>query len=174
MLVSIVALVCAGAVASSLGASASVQNPGPVTITAHDGTLTTALGNFAPLTGTLTGSVDAAGALLIPQASIAFPSFDVDITNPIATTVTVTPVANTDFSGNVNPDTGLVTLTGSLTTKVTLAAFGLDECPLGPMSVGLSTANAGGSAYAAGSATVVGQSLAENSWQCVVPGETGP
>src|SRR5215472_17215062 len=102
----IIALTAAGLVGSSLAAGASVQNPGPVTITVHDGALGTPFGDFAPLTGTLAGTVDSAGALAFPQASITFPSFDVAITNPIATTVTVTPVADSDFSGTINPDTG--------------------------------------------------------------------
>src|SRR5262249_39352308 len=112
VLVTVVALVCVGVVAATLSAGASVQNPGSVTITVHDGNLGTPFGNFTPLTGTLSGTVDDSGALTLPQASITFPSFDVAITNPIPTTVTVTPVAASDFTGNVDPDTGVVTLTG--------------------------------------------------------------
>src|SRR5262249_26136061 len=64
-----------------------------------------------------------------------------------------------DFTGNVDPASGLVTLAGDLTTDVTLQAFGLVDCPLGPMSLSVSTANAGGSAYSAGSATLVDESF---------------
>lgn len=159
VLATTVGLVCVGVAASTLIASASVEDPGAVTIAVHDGALGTPLGNFTPLAGTLTGTVDGSGALTIPQAAITFPPFDTSITNPIPTTVTVTPVADSDFTGTVDPDTGVVTLTGQLTTQVTLAQFGLTNCPLGPMTISLSSANAGGSAYSAGSATLVDQSF---------------
>jgi hypothetical protein len=152
-------VVAAGVVASALAASAAVENPGPVTITLHDATLGTPLGDFTPMTGTLTGTVAGDGGLHFPKASMTFPSFAVDVTNPIATTVTVTPVADSDFAGHVDPATGRVTLTGNLTTNITLQAFGLVDCPLGPLALNLDTANAGGSAYSGGSATLVDQSF---------------
>jgi hypothetical protein len=155
VLAAVVAVLSAGIVAATMTAGADVREPGAVTVTVHDGTLGTKLGPFTPLSGTFTGTVQGDGTLDFPQAGITFPSFDVAITNPIATTVTVTPVADTDFTGNVDPGGGLVTLTGNLTTKITLSAFGLANCPLGPMTLNLSTTTSGGRAYDAGSATVV-------------------
>jgi hypothetical protein len=155
----LVALVAAGVVASTVTANASVQNPGSVTVTVNAATLSTPMGDFAPIEGTLSGAVSGDGALTFPQASIAFTSFDATITNPVALTVNVTPLASSDFTGTVDPDTGSVTLTGDLTLAISLAQFGLSGCPLGPMSLDLSTANPGGSAYSAGAATVTDQSF---------------
>jgi len=140
----------------AIAAGAAVSNPGAVTITVHNGTLTTGLGAFSPLTGTMTGTVDASGNISIPEANITFTPFDVAITNPVPATVTITPVANSAFTGTVNPDTGLVTLAGSISANLALPAFGLTACPLGPLTLSLSTANAGGSPYsvATGDATV--------------------
>jgi hypothetical protein len=140
----------------ALGAGAAVSNPGPITITIHDGTLTTALGAFSPLSGTMTGTVDASGNIMIPEANISFASFDVDVTNPIPLTVHVSPVASGPMTGTINPDTGVVTLSGSLSTNLGIATLGIDACPLGPFSLSLSTANTGGVPYstATGDSTV--------------------
>lgn len=164
------AVACIGLAASTLRAGATVGNPGPLTITVHDGTLGTPLGDFTPLSGTLVGTVSASGALSMPQASMTFPSFDVALTYPIETTVTVTPVAESDFTGNVDPDSGLVTIAGSLTTEVTLPDFGLTNCPLGPLAVSLSTGTAGGSPYGAGAATLVDSSFVI---PAIAPGAAG-
>ena len=45
----------------TLGAGAAVSNPGPITVTLANGTLSTELGSFSPLGGTATGTVDADG-----------------------------------------------------------------------------------------------------------------
>jgi len=155
----VAALATLSLVVWALTAGAAVGNPGAVTLTVSNGTLTTPLGDLGPLSGTLMGTVDASGNLSIPQGSITFPSFDVDITNPVPATVTISPVANSDFTGTVNPDTGVATLNGSIIVGITLAAFGLADCPLGPVSISASTANPGGVPYAAGAATLVDNTL---------------
>jgi hypothetical protein len=97
---------------SVLAAGASVGNPGPVTIALHDGALSTALGSFSPITGSMAGTVDASGALVLPQAGISFTPFDISVTNPLPLTVHITPVASSDWSGTIDPTTGHVTLIG--------------------------------------------------------------
>jgi hypothetical protein len=161
VLATAIALLCAGiAVATNLApAGAALNNPGAVTLTLHDGVMGTPFGDFTPMTGTLAGTADSEGTLNLPSASITFASFDVAVTNPVPTTVTVTPVADSDFVGTVDPASGLVTLAGQLTTKLTIPAFGLADCPLGPISVNVSTANTGGSAYQAGSAVLTDNNL---------------
>ncbi|HEX5096965.1 MAG TPA: hypothetical protein VFX21_13155, partial [Acidimicrobiia bacterium] len=157
VLVALTLMVGAALWAWALGAGAAVSNPGPITVTIHDGTLSTALGSFSPLEGTATGTVDASGNITLPQANITFDEFDVNVTDPLPLTVHVSPVAASAFTGNINPDTGLVTLSGSLTTNLDIATLGLTDCPLGPLSVTLSTATTGGVAYddATGEATLV-------------------
>ena len=151
----VTAMIGAALWAWTLGAGAAVSNPGPITVTMQNGTLTTALGSFSPLGGTATGTVDASGNIVLPQANITFTEFDVAVTNPLPLTVHVAPVANSDFTGNINPDTGLVTLSGSLLTNLSIASLGLTNCPLGPLSISLSSATTGGVPYnpATGSAT---------------------
>jgi hypothetical protein len=131
-----------------LGAGAAVSNPGAVTLNFTSGSLTTGLGSFGPITGTFAnGDVASDGSLTFPQAGATFPSFNVDITDPIPLTVGVTPVANSDFTGNLDPDTGLMTLSGSISTNLAITAFGITACPLGPLTLNMSTANPGGVAY---------------------------
>jgi hypothetical protein len=141
------AMIGAALWAWTLGAGAAVSNPGPITVTFHDGTLSTSLGSFSPITGSGTGTVDASGNITLPQANIAFDTFDVAVTDPLPLTVNVSPVAASDFTGNINPDTGLVTLSGSLTVNLAIADLGVTSCPLGPLSISLSTATAGGAPY---------------------------
>lgn len=153
----VAAMVGAALWAWTLGAGAAVTNPGPITVTFHDGVLATGLGSFSPLEGTATGTVDSSGNITLPQANISFDEFDVDITNPLPLTAHIVPVANSDFTGNIDPDTGLTTLSGSLITNLQIATLGLTNCPLGPLAINLSTATAGGVPYddATGEATGV-------------------
>jgi hypothetical protein len=142
---------------SMLGAGAAVSNPGAVNLNFTAGSLSTALGSFGPITGTLNGgTVDASGNLTFPAASASFPSFDVNVTDPIPLTVTISPVATSDFTGNLDPDTGVMTLSGGLTVNLAIPTLGLTACPLGPLTLNLSTENPGGVAYddATGSVTL--------------------
>ena len=153
----VTAMIGAALWAWTLGAGAAVSNPGPITVTFHDGTLSTALGSFSPLEGSGTGTVDGSGNITLPQANLSFDEFDVNVTNPLPLTVHVSPVAASDFTGNINPDTGLVTLSGSLIVNLAIADLGIESCPLGPLSISLSTATAGGALYddTTGEATAV-------------------
>src|SRR5690242_19657995 len=133
---------------SMLGAGATVSNPGSVTLTFTDGSLTTALGAFGPITGTLSnGTVTGAGALSFPQANAAFTPFLVHVTNPLPLDVNISPIANSDFTGNIDPDSGAMTLSGSISVNLAIATLGLTACPLGPLSVNFSNANTGGVPY---------------------------
>jgi hypothetical protein len=127
-----------------VSAGAAVSNPGPVTISLHDGVFHTALADFSPLTGTMTGSVDASGNIAVSQANISFTPVTVNVAG---LDITVTPTASSNWTGTINPDTGQATLSGQLTTNLAIAALGVTACPLGPVSLSLSTSNTGGAPY---------------------------
>jgi len=156
-LVVVAAMVGAAIWVWALGAGAAVSNPGAITVTFHDGSLVTGLGSFSPLEGSGTGTVTSGGVITLPQANVMFDAFDVQITNPIPLTAHLVPVAASDFTGTIDPDTGLVTLSGSLITNIQIPDLGLTNCPLGPLALNLSTANTGGVPYddATGEATGV-------------------
>jgi hypothetical protein len=138
---------------SMLAAGATISNPGSVTLEFTGGTLSTALGSIGPVTGTLeNGNATSGGALTFPRAGVAFDSFTAQPVPGID--ITVSPISNSDFTGNLDPDTGAMTLTGSMTTNFAIPFLGATACPLGPFTVNLSTGNAGGTPYNKASGTV--------------------
>jgi LPXTG-motif cell wall-anchored protein len=141
---------------SAFAATAKVDPAGPITLTVSamnfQLTVTGAPSTVGPFTGTLTGTVDASGNMSFPQANISFPAFTGTI-GPVD--ATVTPQATGDWTGTVDPTSGVVTLTGSLKTLATVTALGTTDCPLGPFTIHTTTTNSGGVPYsAAGAATV--------------------
>jgi LPXTG-motif cell wall-anchored protein len=137
-------------------ATAKVDPAGPVTLTVTAMNFQLVVNGdpstVGPLTGTLTGTVDASGKMSFPMANISFPAFTGTI-GPVD--ATVTPQATSDWTGTVDPASGVVTLTGSMRTLATVAVLGTTDCPLGPFTVHATTTNSGGVPYsAAGAATV--------------------
>src|SRR5262245_38846320 len=141
--------------AGAHAASPAVITPtGNVTITVSNAfftlTVTGASQDIGPFSGTLTGTVDDNGKLTIPKSGIDFPAFDAVIVVP----ATVHPVATDDWTGTVDPSSGVVTITGGMETLATVGTLGLVDCPVGPFTIHTSTVNSGGAKYASGTATV--------------------
>jgi LPXTG-motif cell wall-anchored protein len=133
---------------------AVITPTGNVTITVSNAfftlTVTGAPQDVGPFSGTLTGTVDDSGNLTIPKSGIDFPAFDAVIVVP----ATVHPVATADWTGTVDPSSGVVTITGTMETLATVSALSLTDCPVGPFTIHTSTVNSGGAKYASGKATV--------------------
>ena len=91
------------------------------------------------------GTSDGAGHLTIPKANISFPPVPKTIVVPAV----VTPVASTNFTGTINTTTGAVTLNGSMSTFIAIAALSTTGtgCQLGPIALDFSTAHTGGVKY---------------------------
>ncbi len=151
------AMIAAGLIAvtgSALQAGAVVGPAGPVTVTLSNGTLTTTAGAFGPISGSMTGTVDAAGNLTFPQAGTTFPAFGITTSTGVA--VGITPVAASAFTGTIDTDTGAVVLSGQLTTLLKVDPLLATACPLGPIAISFRTSEPGGVPYnpATGTATL--------------------
>ena len=136
------------AVLGSSEASAEIGNPGPVTATLS-ATLVTADPATPDLTfsGSASGTISAAGALEFPAAGMSFGASSIDFAGQ---TITVNASATTAFTGTLDPESGAASLSGGLQAGLTNAALGLAGCPIGPFTVALSTAEAGGVPYNSG------------------------
>jgi hypothetical protein len=127
-------------------AGASVSNPGPVHV-AFAGSLTINSGIgpivISGLAGTADGTVDAAGNISLPQASISFPT--VTVIFPVIGPTPVTIDASGDWTGTIDPSSGALTLAAPQTTHIDLTGFGLPDpdCPLGPLTLNLTTGTSG-------------------------------
>jgi len=97
-----------------------------------------------PFTGTLVGTSDGNGNLTFPKSGITYPAQTLTLSGA---PVTVRLVALSNFTGTLNTKTGLVTLTGSSETVLDVAALAATNCPIGPTTVHLSSANPGGVKY---------------------------
>jgi hypothetical protein len=139
----------------ALPAVGDVTPTGPVTLTWSTGSFTLTV-NGTPqtlqgFTGSATGTVSAAGVLNFPASGVTL--------NPISTTivipVTLASEATSAWTGTIDPANGTATLTGQLRTLVTSPGL-LDNCPVGPFTIQLSTTNPGGVPYneATGAATL--------------------
>ncbi len=95
------------------------------------------------LTGTMVGTSDGNGNLTFPISGITYAPKTLTIT----VAVTVRLVALSDFTGTLNTKSGLVTLTGTSKTLLDIAALGATNCPIGPTTAHLSSANPGGVKY---------------------------
>jgi LPXTG-motif cell wall-anchored protein len=93
--------------------------------------------------GSMVGTSDGNGNLTFPKSGITFPALTVTIT----VDVTVHLIAVSDFTGTINTETGLVTLTGSSETLLDIDVLVSTGCPLGPTVAHLSSANSGGVKY---------------------------
>jgi LPXTG-motif cell wall-anchored protein len=135
-------------------AGASVKDPGPVTVdfTATIVTADPAVPDLV-LPGSATGTVDGSGNLAFPAAGFTMGSSSITTSG---VTIAIQPEVTGTFTGTINPQSGVVSLTGSLRALLSNQALGLTNCPLGPFTLDLSTANAGGAAYskATGAATI--------------------
>jgi LPXTG-motif cell wall-anchored protein len=94
-------------------------------------------------TGSMVGTSDGHGNLTFPKSGMTFAP--VSMTVPVPTTIHL--VATSDYTGTINTQTGLVTLTGTSETLIDIAALSATGCPLGPTTVHLSSASAGGAKY---------------------------
>jgi LPXTG-motif cell wall-anchored protein len=107
--------------------------------------------DVGPFSGTLKGTVTDTGQLTFPKSGISFSGFDTTILVPAH----IQPVAPGDWTGTVDPTTGVVTLNGNIDTLTTVSALpGVVNCPIGPSAIHTSTVLAGGVKYASGKATV--------------------
>jgi LPXTG-motif cell wall-anchored protein len=109
-------------------------------------------------TGSMVGTSDGHGNLTFPKSAITFGS--VSMTVPVPTIIHL--VATSDYTGTINTQTGLVTLTGTSETLIDIAALSATGCPLGPTTANLSSASAGGVKYdaAAHTATIADPTVA--------------
>ena len=155
-------------VASVLGlaitsAQADVAPAGPITVTVSGSTLVTVFGTggTATFTGTLTGTVDAAGNLTFPMAGATFP-VTADQAIGIAT-FDLQPALASDWTGTINTSTGAISVAGTLdigTIGKTPVAFPV--CAIGPISVHLTTSSTGaGSTGVAHNATTGTATIAQ-------------
>ena len=162
------AIVVAGLFVGSAGAR-KVLNPGNVTFSVTSGQLKVGSNEFEsgspeePIT--FAGTVAANGAVNVPQANIIFPPID-PIAGPLGN-INVTIVPKGPATGNINPMTGIGTL--SVSIKVNLSGGGLSgDCRIDPINLVLSTQTAGGVAYNASAGTLT---LADQTFS--VPGAQG-
>jgi LPXTG-motif cell wall-anchored protein len=104
------------------------------------------------------GTSDGHGNLTFPKAGIT--SAPVNMTVPVPTTIHL--VATSDYTGTINTQTGLVTLTSTAETLIDIPALSATGCPLGPTTAHLSSANTGGVKYdaTAHTATITDPALA--------------
>jgi LPXTG-motif cell wall-anchored protein len=97
-----------------------------------------------PFPGTLVGTSDGNGNLTFPKSGITSPAQTLTLSGA---PVTVRLVALSNYTGTLNTKTGLVTLTGTSETLLDVAALAATNCPIGPTTVHLSSANPGGVKY---------------------------
>jgi LPXTG-motif cell wall-anchored protein len=133
------------------GAAVALLPAGNITVTVS-GTLklSTSIGPVSvPFSGIMKGTSNGSGALTFPVYGITFQPVSVTIAVPAVVHVE----ANTPFTGTANLKTGVVTLSGSISNLIDIAALSATGCPLGPMNLHLSTANPGGVKFASASRT---------------------
>jgi LPXTG-motif cell wall-anchored protein len=94
-------------------------------------------------TSSFVGTSDGNGNLTFPKSGIT----SAPVTLTIVVPVKVQLVATSDFTGTINTQTGLVTLTGSSETLLDIPDVNPSKCPLGPTVAHLSSANSGGVKY---------------------------
>jgi hypothetical protein len=145
-------------VASQGVAAAVVTNPGSVSIH-FAGTIS--INGTTPVVitgvgGDASGTIDGSGNLSLPAANINFPPFPVTLGNVLPSHVMITP--NADWSGNLDPDSGALSISAPLTAGIDLS--GLDgvstSCPVGPLDLNLTTGTSGtstGTSYDNGTGT---------------------
>jgi LPXTG-motif cell wall-anchored protein len=136
-------LIAAGALVIALAttAGAAVAPVGNVTVTVTGAKFNIVLmgtpTDVGPFNGTFKGTVDATGKLSFPKSGITFTTF----TQTITVLVSIHPVATGNFTGTVDPDSGTLSLTGSLETLVTASTPPLRDCPIGPIKANLQSKN---------------------------------
>jgi LPXTG-motif cell wall-anchored protein len=97
-----------------------------------------------PFTAQLVGESDGAGTVTFQIADIDFPDVAVDL---LGNPATVEINATTVWTADIDPDSGIMTLTGTLTTLIDVAGLGAFNCGLGPITPELSTENTDGEPY---------------------------
>src|SRR5262249_3518807 len=119
----ITSLAAVGVLAVPLTASAAVGNPGTITLSVTGGSLRLGLLPFGLPAGSMSGQIDSAGAISIPQSSLEltnqpFTSSQATIVGTLDVSGTVT-VDTTSLSGTLNPVTGAASLTTSIFASAT-------------------------------------------------------
>ena len=138
-----------------MSAGATVSNPGAITVVFGCPAVSPpagcigqlALNGTTPITidginGTGTGTIDGAGVMNFPLAGLSFTPFNILVAGAIPATVTIEPTA--DWTGNLDPATGAMTLHGPLLSHLSDggALLGTD-CPVGPLDLNLTTGTSG-------------------------------
>jgi hypothetical protein len=125
-------------------AGATVSNAGPIQVS-FAGSLS--IGGSVPIditgiTGTAAGTVDTAGNISLPQASINFPPFTILLLGSLPTPVTIQPTA--DWTGTIGPNSGVLNLAAPQTAHLDLSSsLGDTDCPVGPLAINLTTGTSG-------------------------------
>ena len=107
--------------------------------------------------GSGAGQIEADGSFSLPKAGLTFPEFDFLIDNVLPASAALEPTS--DWNGAVDPETGLMVVTGSLLAKIGVEGLATG-CPVGPIGLNFTTGSSGavtGKKYdpATGKATVV-------------------
>jgi hypothetical protein len=162
------AVLAAGALVATQSAFAAVSNPGAISVqfgcpavsppAGCVGSL--ALNGTTPvvidgINGTGTGTIAADGAINLLQANLTFAPFNITVASVIPAVVTIQPT--TDWTGNLDPGTGVLTIVGGLTAHLADPSGGTPflgtDCPVGPLSLHLTTGTSGaatGTPYSTG------------------------
>jgi hypothetical protein len=95
------------------------------------------------ITATADGTVDRAGNIALPQASISFGPVTTSFPIVGPTPVTIQPTA--DWTGTIDPSSGALTLSAPQTAHLALSGLGgVDtDCPVGPLALNLTTGTSG-------------------------------
>jgi len=123
---------------------------------------------IGPFTGTLTGTVDNVGKLTFPKSGVKFPPFDTVVLVP----ATVQLQATGNWSGTLDPSTGAATITGPVVTLATVPTIGAVKCPVGPVTVNLSSLDSADGA-AKYNTTTGAATLAQHAFQIPALGDPG-
>jgi hypothetical protein len=137
-----------------MSAGATVSNPGAITVVFGCPVVSPpagcigqlALEGAVPITidgisGTGTGTIDGAGVLNFPLAGLSFTPFDIVVAGAIPATVSIEPLA--DWTGNLDPATGVMTVHGPLMSHLNGGALLGTDCPIGPLDLNLTTGTSG-------------------------------
>lgn len=132
----VVCLSAVGLLLGSAAALANVGNPGNLTFSVTGGSLSAGLLSIPLPAGTMSGTIDASGAISIPQSSVQLSNlpFSYD-----ANGITASGTASADttaLSGTLDPVTGNASLSTSLFASVTFTASGFGFDYSGTCSIG--------------------------------------
>jgi hypothetical protein len=127
-------------------AGAAVSNAGTVQV-AFSGSLMIGAAalpiTITGITATATGTVDTAGNIVLPQGSILFAPVTASLPIIGNTPVTIQPTA--DWTGTIDPNSGILNLSAPQTAHLDLTGASLPDpdCPIGPLALNLTTGASG-------------------------------